>query len=264
MGLGCIGAFSLGNASIWGGSSSPGPEVEAHCTVILRVPVIFRFDSFELDRSQYRLSREQTNVPTKPMVLELLAYLIEHRDRVVTREELFSELWKGRFVSDGVLTLTVHEARHALGEDAAKATFIKTLHGRGYQFIFRPVQVVAPVNADPATGKPSAFLLWAGFPTPLRDGENFIGRDPDSVIVLAGLRVSRQHARVVLSAREATVEDLGSKNGTLVNGVKISAATPLSDGDEIEIGGVVLTFRRRLSDPSTLTAVDGARGTGAP
>jgi DNA-binding winged helix-turn-helix (wHTH) protein len=226
--------------------------------------VIFRFDSFELDRSQYRLQRGQTAVPIQPMVLELLAYLVEHRDRVVSREELFSTLWKGRFVSDGVLTLTVHEARRALGDDAANASFIKTLHGRGYQFVFRPVRVVAPESVAPATEKRPAYLVWAGFPTPLRDGDNFIGRDQGSVIVLDGLRVSRQHARVVLSAEEATVEDLGSKNGTRVNGVKILVPTPLSDGDTIEIGGVALTFRRRLADPSTLTAIDESRDSRTP
>jgi DNA-binding winged helix-turn-helix (wHTH) protein len=217
--------------------------------------VIYRFDSFELDRPQYRLRREQTTVPIKPMVLELLAYLIEHRDRVVSREELFSELWKGRFVSDGVLTLAVHEARHALGEGAAEAAFIKTLHGRGYQFLFRPVQVISTGNRAPGTERPSACLLWPGGPTPLQDGESFIGRDPEAVIVLDSLRVSRQHARIVVSSGTAIVEDLGSKNGTVLNGERLSAPAPLTDGDVIEIGGVALTFRSWRGDLSTQTSV---------
>lgn len=220
--------------------------------------MIYRFGSFELCRSQYRLSREQTTIPVKPRVLELLVYLIEHRDRVVSKEELLSQLWEGRFVSDGVLTEAVHEARHALGEDAAEAAFIKTVHGRGYQFLFRPVHLIATESESPGAERSSAYLLWTGGPTPLRDGENFIGRDPACVIVLDSLRVSRQHARVVVSSRGAIVEDLGSKNGTVLNGAKISAPTSLSEGDVIEIGGVALAFRCRLSDLSTVTQAGSA------
>ncbi len=215
--------------------------------------MLYRFNSFELDQSQYRLSREQTTIHVKPKVFELLVYLVEHRDRVVRKEELLSTLWEGRFVSDGVLAEAVHEARRALGEDAEKAAFIKTVHGRGYQFVFRPVEVIAGQNESPG-GEESAFHLhWTGGPTALRDGENFIGRDLACLIVLAGPRVSRQHARIVVSSTTAIVEDLGSKNGTVVNGVKIAAPTSLSDGDVVEVGGLPLTFRKLDSNLSTLT-----------
>jgi pSer/pThr/pTyr-binding forkhead associated (FHA) protein len=75
------------------------------------------------------------------------------------------------------------------------------------------------------------------------------------LIVLASPRVSRQHARIVVSSTTASVEDLGSKNGTVVNGVKIAAPTLLSDGDLVEIGGLPLTFRKLDSHLSTLTQV---------
>jgi DNA-binding winged helix-turn-helix (wHTH) protein len=215
--------------------------------------VLYKFDSFELDRSQYRLSREQTTIHVKPRVFELLVYLLEHRDRVVKKEELLSTLWEGRFVSEGVLAEAVHEARRALGEDAEQAAFIKTVHGRGYQFVFRPVQVIAGQNESAGVEGGSFCMHWTGGPTPLRDGENFIGRDPACLIVLIGLRVSRQHARIVVTSTTAIVEDLGSKNGTLVNGRKISAPVSLSEGDVIEIGGFPLTFRNLRSDLSTMT-----------
>ena len=226
--------------------------------------MIYRFDSFELDRSQYRLSREHTTIPVEPLLLELLAYLIEHRDRVVSKKELFAEIWKGRFVGEGALTEAIHEARRALGEDATNAVYIKTLHGRGYQFLFRPVEVLAGENGFRRAEASSAFLLWTGGPTPLREGESFIGRDPVSVVVLDGLRVSRHHARLFVSSGKAIVEDLGSKNGTALNGKRLLVPTALSDGDVIEIGGVALTFRSVLSDLSTLTSAEGARDGRAP
>ena len=215
--------------------------------------MIYRFGAFELDASQYRLSRDQTAVPIKPAVLELLVHLIEHRERVVPKQELFAELWGGRFVSDGVLAAAVYEARRALGEDAATGEFIRTLHGRGYQFDFRPVTMIAPEDRAPAGPSMDRYLAWAGGPTPLRDGENVIGRDPSSVIVLDALRVSRHHARILVGEEAAVLEDLGSKNGTLLNGRAVTAATPLAEGDAIEIGGVVLIFRSRLGDLSTMT-----------
>jgi DNA-binding winged helix-turn-helix (wHTH) protein len=221
--------------------------------------VIYRFDSFELNGPQYRLSRGEEAIHVKPSVLELLVCLIEHRERVVSKAELLSALWQGRFVSDGVLSETVYEARRALGEDAANARFIKTLHARGYQFQFRPVQVIAGETGSPDSEGRCAYLLWRGGPTPLREGGNFIGRDPASAVVVASRQVSRQHARIVISGAEtATLEDLASKNGTLLNGLKVASKAPLCAGDVIEIGGVALTFQGWL-DVSTLTQIGDPR-----
>jgi DNA-binding winged helix-turn-helix (wHTH) protein len=217
--------------------------------------LIYRFESFELDRSQYRLAREHVTIPIKRMVLDVLAYLVEHRDRVVTREELLSEVWRGRFVSDGVLSLTVHEARRALGEDAHRGTFIKTLHGRGYQFLWRPVEELAG-EEPPRREAVVAYLQWAGGQTPLPEGAHFIGRDATSTVVLDSLRVSRHHARLAVSSSATVVEDLGSKNGTLLNGVRVSQPTSLCDGDVLEICGVAIRFRLAGSDLSTVTSVE--------
>ena len=221
--------------------------------------MLYRFSAFELDGSQYRLRREQTAIHVKPKVLELLVYLVERRDRVVGKEEILSTLWEGRFVTEGVLAEAIHEARRALGEDAGQGTFIRTVHGRGYQFVFQPVEVVASGDRKIDAGAASFWLEWSGGLVGLWQRENFIGRDDACLIVLAGGRVSRRHARIDVSPGAAVVHDLGSKNGTLVNGERIAAPRALRDGDRIEIGGVSLTVRERRSDASTLTSV----GTGA-
>jgi DNA-binding winged helix-turn-helix (wHTH) protein len=219
--------------------------------------LIYRFDSFELDGSQYRLTRGQETVHLKPSVLELLVLLIEHRERVVSKAELISAIWHDRFVSDNVLSSTVYEARRALGEDAGDARFIKTVHARGYQFHFRPVQVLER-EPEAGTGR-SACVQWPGGITPLREGVNFIGRDASCAVVLQRREVSRQHARIVVAGEgRATLDDLGSKNGTFLNGVKITSPAPLADGDVIEIGGVALGFQGWI-DLATVTQASFAR-----
>ena len=70
-----------------------------------------------------------------------------------------------------------------------------------------------------------------------------IGREPDAAIQIDSPGVSRYHARILVTHGEATVEDLGSKNGTRVNSHCITTATRLSDGDVLQIGGISMTFR---------------------
>jgi DNA-binding winged helix-turn-helix (wHTH) protein/tetratricopeptide (TPR) repeat protein len=98
------------------------------------MPSTYRFGDFELRPAQYRLLRSGEEVTAEPRVLEVLTYLIAHRDRVVSKEELLRELWQGRYVGESALTRCVYEVRSALGEDSQAPRFIKTVHGRGYQF----------------------------------------------------------------------------------------------------------------------------------
>lgn len=75
------------------------------------------------------------------------------------------------------------------------------------------------------------------------DGVNVIRREPDATIQIDARGVSRHHARILVSHGDANLEDLGSKNGTHVNGRRITTPARLADGDEIGLGAVSLTFR---------------------
>ena len=86
----------------------------------------------------------------------------------------------------------------------------------------------------------------------LLDGPNVIGRAPDATITYDVAGVSRHHARIVVSRDGVTLEDLGSKNGTYLQGKRITSA-PLSDGDEIQIGKVRLIFRFQPPSDATET-----------
>jgi DNA-binding winged helix-turn-helix (wHTH) protein len=97
--------------------------------------VTLRFEDCEVDPASYRVLVRGEPVAVEPRVFELLVYLIEHRDRVVTKDELFDRLWAGKYVTESTLTRAVYEARRALGDDSKEQRIIKTLHGRGYQFV---------------------------------------------------------------------------------------------------------------------------------
>ena len=95
----------------------------------------FQFNQITLDTNQFRLSRAGEQIPVEPQVFGLLVYLIENRERVVTRGELLEKLWQGKVVTDSALGASLKDARKAVGDSGAKQQVIKTFHGRGYQFI---------------------------------------------------------------------------------------------------------------------------------
>ena len=99
--------------------------------------MIYHFDQFELDMARFELREEGAVRPLEPQVFNLLAYLIEHRERLVPKNELFEKLWEGRIVTDSALTSRIKSARKALGDSGKAQRFIKTIHGRGFRFIAR-------------------------------------------------------------------------------------------------------------------------------
>jgi DNA-binding winged helix-turn-helix (wHTH) protein/TolB-like protein len=100
-----------------------------------RNEMLYRFAGFELDPAGYLLSRGGEPIRLEPRVLELLAYLVAHREGVVTKEELFARVWKGQAVSDAALSRAVYELRRAVGDDSERQAILRTVHGRGYRFV---------------------------------------------------------------------------------------------------------------------------------
>jgi DNA-binding winged helix-turn-helix (wHTH) protein len=97
--------------------------------------MIYHFDQFELDVDRFELREEGAVQPLEPQVFTLLAYLIEYRERLVPKNELFEKLWDGRVVTDSTLTSRIKSARQALGDSGKAQRFIKTIHGKGFRFI---------------------------------------------------------------------------------------------------------------------------------
>lgn len=113
--------------------------------------VDYRFGEYELDIARHRLRRAGEPIHVEPRALDLLCHLIEHRDRVVPRNELLDEVWGDRFVSEAALTTALRTARLAIGDSGSDQRLIRTAHRRGYQFV-GPVSVVTPRAAGPGRG----------------------------------------------------------------------------------------------------------------
>lgn len=97
--------------------------------------MIYGFNDFDLDTQRYELRRAGEPCKVEPKAFDLLVYLIQHRDRAVTRDELVEHVWAGEFISDAVLSHHVMVARKAVGDDGRAQRVIKTVHRRGYRFI---------------------------------------------------------------------------------------------------------------------------------
>ncbi len=97
--------------------------------------VRYTFGDCELDVRRFELRRGGVAVPIEPQVFDVLALLVRERDRVVTKEEILDTVWGDRFVSESALTSRVKAARQAVGDNGKMQRIVRTVHGRGYQFV---------------------------------------------------------------------------------------------------------------------------------
>jgi len=199
------------------------------------------------------IRQESAEVRLEPRVMNLLVFLASRPGLVTSKDQIVDAVWEGAFISESALTRTVADLRKALGDDARSPRYVETISKRGYRLV-----------ADVAGGSPAVVfdersrfsLVWNGRAFPLSSREFLLGRDPHCTMCLSSGNVSRRHARIVSTGQGATIEDLGSRNGTRVNGTRITAPRLLADGDEIRIGAETLVFRDGSSP--AITNVDPA------
>jgi DNA-binding winged helix-turn-helix (wHTH) protein len=214
--------------------------------------VSVRFGPFELDPAARELRREGWPVRLGPRALDLLSLLVAERPRALSKQELAARLWPDTFVSGTSLAQVVTELRKALGDSRRKPLYVRTVFGYGYAFC-------AEAGPAPASAS-SAFSLRCGpREIPLPEGETVLGRGPGVGVPLSSESASRRHARVVVRGARATIEDLGSKNGTFVDGRRVERAVPITGGSVVTIGGQVLTVVTTAPAGSTRTEASGRR-----
>jgi tetratricopeptide (TPR) repeat protein len=115
---------------------------------------IYRIEEIEVDPAQRCIRRNGDVLRPRAKSFDLLLYLIERRDRLVSKEELFESLWKNTAVTDNSLVQCVNDVRKALGDDARHARYVKTVAKGGYQFI-GPVEETVTAAAVPAAAEPA-------------------------------------------------------------------------------------------------------------
>jgi DNA-binding winged helix-turn-helix (wHTH) protein len=213
----------------------------------------YAFGRCRLDTASRELIRDGETVHLSPKAFELLRALIEGRPAVLTKTELMARLWPDAFVVEANLPVLVGEVRSALGDTAAAPHAIKTHHGVGYSFVAEVRETRSGRDVPPANG-PVVMLRIGARSIVLGPGANSVGRGPDCDVLIPDASVSRVHARIVVDASGATIEDLASKNGTSVRGIKVEAPTPVASGDAIEFGAVkAQLLLDSRDDPTTIT-----------
>jgi DNA-binding winged helix-turn-helix (wHTH) protein len=185
-------------------------------------------------------------VHVEPRALRLLELLVAARPRALSKEELHEALWPGTYVTERSLARLAWDLRKALRDDPDQSRYIRTVPRFGYAFC-------APVHPLPRADRPEARfgLLWAGRRIALYEGENVLGREHDAAAWIHVGSVSRRHARITVSGERATLEDLGSKNGTFLEGEPVTGPTDLADGDHVRMGSVEMVVRRLEPPVST-------------
>jgi DNA-binding winged helix-turn-helix (wHTH) protein len=221
--------------------------------------VVYRFGDFTLDHDIRQLFLSKTEVHLSPKAFELLTVLLANRSRAVSKAELQQHLWPSTFVEETNLASLVAEIRRALRDSASSPAFVRNVYGFGYRFVGEVTVDTATTRSGTGTPGVKLCVVLAKREIVLMEGANVIGREPDATIQIDSRGVSRQHARVLVSHGDATLEDLGSKNGTRVNGRLITTPARLSDGDEIGLGTISLTFRIvSLTSPTETVPTGGA------
>jgi DNA-binding winged helix-turn-helix (wHTH) protein len=214
---------------------------------VSRVP----FGEFVLDLDSRELRRGGHAVMLAPKAFQLLEILATNRPAALSKIALAEQLWPDTYVVEKNLVNLVAEIRRALGDDPSQPRFVRTVHRFGYAFRVPPVD--RPDLATTPTPLRRFRVVWTDGRAWLRGGDNVFGRDPDLDLYFHSSSISRRHALIRIAGDEATIEDLGSKNGTFVADRRIDGPRRLADGDRIRMGSIQLTFNAIRPAVSTRT-----------
>lgn len=219
------------------------------------------------------IARGTEEIRLEPKLMDVLQCLAGHAGEVVSKRRLIDEVWNTEFIAENSLTRAIADLRRALGDSARSPKYIQTIPKRGYRLMAEPsgksqkkaAHQWSPVSYEPlavivgesvrygdrAGSQPGEHaLLCEGQEIPLTESTVIFGRGERSDIQFLVTEVSRTHARLDIRGDGAVIDDLGSKNGTKVNGRVIDGPRQLSSGDTIVIGPTTLVYRRLSLEPT--------------
>ena len=148
--------------------------------------MIYRFEDFELDTGNYELTRKGEKQALEPKVYDLLSYLVSSRKKLITKEELSEHLWPGQIVTEASLSYQIKEARKALGDSGKRQAFIKTVHGRGFQFLSPVSREIVP-DSEAEVAETTIKLLRNACPTIAVLPFQNLSSDPEQTFFCEGM-----------------------------------------------------------------------------
>ncbi len=190
----------------------------------------YRFDRFELDLARFELRAGGEGVALEPQVFALLALLVEHRERLVSKDELVEKVWDGRIVSESAIASRIKSARKALGDDGRAQRFIRTIHGRGFRFVAEAEVVRGGAGATAGFGAGGA-----------QDG-SAAESDPRPSIAVLPFRVignAGAHATIAEALPHELIAELSRLRWLLVTARPSSFRLGSGERDPREIGRVL-------------------------
>jgi DNA-binding winged helix-turn-helix (wHTH) protein len=223
------------------------------------------FGEFVLDPRTRQLLRGKAELHVERKAYELLAFLLERRPEAVSKASLRERLWPDALVSEWSLPGLVAQVRRTLEDSSRQPRFIRTVHRFGYAFVGTVSEAPWPAigEAIDQDRQTTARLLWEERVLPLAEGANLIGRGPEATVVVDMPGISRTHARILVQDDQATLEDLGSKNGTYLHERRLEAAARLRDGDTFRLGVQLFVFRHSSRTSSTQSEIRSRKGLGS-
>jgi DNA-binding winged helix-turn-helix (wHTH) protein len=212
------------------------------------MPGTFRFATFELDLAAYVLKAQGKAVRLEKIPMEVLALLVQRAGLLVERSEIAAAVWgPGVFLEqEAAINTAVRKIRQVLGDDAAAPRFVQTVMGKGYRFI-AAVESLASAGESASRsqdrfGGPRYVIKVAGREFVLDSGETVLGRDPTAGIYVDHPSVSRHHASLSIEGGRVRLQDLGSRNGTFLDGRRLDESAEIREDAIIGLGPITLVF----------------------
>jgi len=186
--------------------------------------VKYRFGQHALDTDSLELKAGAEALTAEPQVFQVLQYLIENRERVVTKDDITEAVWGGRIVSDSALTYAVKEARRLVGDDGKAQAVIRTLPRRGFRFVADVIEEPPTRRAEPAGGAPAdaaneasiAVLPFENMSGDPQQGFFADGLTEDIITALsnvARLRVIARHSTFAYKGRALNLRQVAEELG---------------------------------------------------
>jgi DNA-binding winged helix-turn-helix (wHTH) protein len=232
----------------------------------------FRFAEFELDVAAYALKHRGESVKLERIPMDVLILLVERAGTLVERSSIQAQLWGPEiFVEhDAAINTAIRKIRHALGDNAARPRFVETVVGKGYKFI-APLESVTGLSkegergansrAEPSARKRPLFPRYSVTVGKqefvLNSAETPLGRDPATGVYVDHPSVSRRHARISIESDGVVLQDLGSRNGTFLNGRRVDGPAKIHHNDVIGLGPITLVFHIARAPASTQSMSPG-------